>query len=246
MFATYPTRLKKDGILEALVEVRFHTDELPEVILGRLSDNPTLKGLDRTRTPIADIPAPIRESDPSLKYSPVFEYKNDGPTEMYKFNHHMFSFHNVSEYQGWDAFKLKVNELISLLFERFDDVSVNRVGLRYINCLNPEHSISSINDLKIGVEVSGSALAGNFNLNYLDNSDDKVESLIRVASPNFIDGKLPDDAVAFCDFDVFTPKGTKLSSLKECMEWLEIAHNKEKQLFFDMLPNSVIESLREE
>ncbi|NVJ90318.1 MAG: TIGR04255 family protein [Methylocystaceae bacterium] len=246
MSTDYPKRLKNDAILEALIEVRFQTDELQEVVLGRLADNPNLKGFKRTRTPIADIPAPIREGDASLRYSPVFEYKNEQPTEIYKFNHNMISYHNVGEYFGWDDFCNRIRSIVELLFEKLSDVTVQRIGLRYINCLGLEHGISSISDLNVSVNVASNALEGNFNINYLNKDIEDGEAVVRIATPNFIEGRLPEDAKAFCDIDIYTLNGVKLENVDECIEWIIRAHDKEKQLFFDMLPPSVIENLRED
>jgi uncharacterized protein (TIGR04255 family) len=74
-----PERIDPDAIIEALVEFRFEHSELPELMLGRLLDAQLWEGHTQTRLPTADIPQPIREMDPNLRYQPLVELrKSDG------------------------------------------------------------------------------------------------------------------------------------------------------------------------
>jgi len=241
-----PVRLKEDAILEALIDIRFQSEDLPEVVLGRLSDNDMWRGYKRVRNPVADIPAPIRDGDANLKYTPVFEYVSPDGQVIFKFNHNMISFHNTRKYYGWAEFSSHVFSLLEVLFQRLDGVIVNRLGLRYINCLDDRHFIHSVNDLNIDVLVKGQALASDFNVNYLDQAHDDCNAMVRVASPNFIDGKLPSNSLAFFDIDVFSKRGKVFKNKKDCVDWIEKGHLKEKEVFFGLLPKDVIEKLRSE
>tara|TARA_E500000318_G_C3537810_1_gene203389 strand:- start:497 stop:1234 length:738 start_codon:yes stop_codon:yes gene_type:complete len=243
--SVYPKSLKNDAIAEALVEIRFQSDEMPEVVLGRLADSDALRGFDRVRTGIADIPAPIRESDPNLKYSPVFEYRSKDGTEVYKFNHNMIAFHNPKKYLGWEGFLKKVTLMVDTVFSRLGNVVVQRVGLRYINFLDSSHYIKTIQDLNVSVAVLGNEIDTDFNLNFSDKLSDSCDALIKIATPNFVQGPRPENAVAFFDIDVFTKRGFTAKNKKDCLKWIEEGHDKEKSLFFDMLPKTAIEKLAE-
>ena len=71
-----PRKLRDDCIIEALCELQFNSPEIPEVVLGRLADATYWSGFSRNRLPMADIPAPIRNAGPFLKYQPVLELKH--------------------------------------------------------------------------------------------------------------------------------------------------------------------------
>ncbi len=241
-----PVRLKEDAILEALIEIRFQSEDLPEVVLGRLSDNEMWRGYKRVRNPVADIPAPIRDGDANLKYAPVFEYVSPSGQDIFKFNHNMLSFHNARKYYGWLEFSKHVFLVLESLFDRLDGVIVNRLGLRYINCLDNRHFIHSVNDLNIDVLVKGKALETDFNVNYLDQSHQDCNSMVRIASPNFIEGKIPQNAIAFFDIDVFSKRGKVFKDKQDCINWIENSHAKEKELFFGLMPENVVEKLKAE
>ena len=67
-----PNKLKHDAILEANFEIRFDADpsSVAEIFLGRVADAGEWRGFTQRRLPMADIPAPVRRADPSLRFQP--------------------------------------------------------------------------------------------------------------------------------------------------------------------------------
>lgn len=61
-------RLKDDPIVEALLDVRFETKELPEVVIGRLSEMGEWHKLVKTRLPTADIPLAFRNANAQMRF----------------------------------------------------------------------------------------------------------------------------------------------------------------------------------
>jgi uncharacterized protein (TIGR04255 family) len=99
--AELPDKLKDDAIVEALVELRFETADIPELTIGRLADHSLWADFSRSRTPIADLPAALRQSDVNLKYQATLELKELNGLRLVKIGTNVVSLHNISRYIGW-------------------------------------------------------------------------------------------------------------------------------------------------
>src|SRR5208337_1499487 len=61
-----------EAFAEALLELRFISNDVPEVLLGHLASN-LPHGMVTERLPLADFPAPIRRGDPNLAHQPILQ-----------------------------------------------------------------------------------------------------------------------------------------------------------------------------
>lgn len=241
-----PNKLKKDAIVEALVELRFETTEMPEIILGRLTDNPVWRSFERNRTAIAELPSAIRLSDLNLRFQPQFDLRELNGLRNVKIGTNVLSFHILKNYCGWDEFRPQIEDMVDFLFERIAQVSVRRIGLRYINCLTKkDHMIGGVEDLELKIEISGNTLKSNMNLNYLSSTEASSRTMVRIASRDFVDGLLPSDTTAYIDIDVFTADSFHATSAKQVIDWIKAAHDVEKRAFFQLLPQSIVDGLKE-
>lgn len=237
-----PEKLKKDSIIEAICEVRFSCEELEELVIGRLIDNTPWKEYSRARLPIADIPSPIRQADQNLKYQPVFEIRGNG--EIVKIGGSVISFHVLSPYHGWDKFKLFLDQSIDALVVKIDNISITRIGLRYINALVAEnHFINSISDLPLKISVGKKNIVLNYlNLNFMRKESD-YSTLIRIASPEFVIGI--SNLVALIDIDISTPDNFNTTDPSTAKDWLNKAHLVGKEEYFNLIPEKVLKLLIE-
>src|SRR4051812_17635047 len=105
---TLPDRIEPDAIVEALVEFRFEHTELSELVLGRLVDLPCWEGFEQARLPTADIPQPIRDADPNLRYQPLIELRNSNGSRTAKIGGHVLSYHVTGAYPGWTTFQREI------------------------------------------------------------------------------------------------------------------------------------------
>ena len=124
-----PKKLKKDAIVEAICEIRFESSEMPEIVAGTISTLQSLKSFTKKRLPIADIPTPIRLSDPNLKYQAFIEIVAPDNQEIIKIGGNSVSIHLSAPYPGWDIFLQKMEQHFSPLFSALTDFTVTRVGL---------------------------------------------------------------------------------------------------------------------
>lgn len=245
--ASIPLKLKHDFILEAVFELRFETSTLPEVLFGRLADYTPWQGFRQEPMPAYSIPAVIRQTDPNLRYQPVLQLSGEEGHRSVRIGQQVASYHRTAPYVGWQQLRTELDEFFEAFFLKSENPSVSRLGLRYINAASAElHGIATITDLDLRVLVKQSQIGASVNVNYLSNHERNTQSVVRIATPDFVVGTVPPDATLMIDVDVFTNAGFKTTDVGYVSDWAEFAHEEEKKQFFRLLKQVTIESLREE
>lgn len=242
-----PKKLKDDSIIEALCELRFETDELPEITLGRLSDSGPWKEFNKGRLPPSEIPTNLKMSDAQLKYQADIEFRSSDNEQLVKIGANVISIHRLVQYPGWKVFKPEILNVLNILFKSLPNVKIVRTGFRYINALTSKrHLITDINDLNLVFNVAENKLLGPLNINFLEENSEEHATMTRIATPNFVSGNIPKDASVVIDLDVFSPNTFQSSDINEMSEWIENAHDYEKQAFFRLLTKDILSKLVEE
>jgi len=241
-----PAKLKHDAIVEAILEIRFDTTTIPEILFGKLADYAPWKGFGQRPMPASAVPAPIRQADPNLRFQPIFELLGSDGHLAVRIGPQVLSYHRMPPYVGWQRFQAELSEEIDGLFEKANDLTVRRLGFRYLNALRPDlHGIRSISDLDLTVEIEGEKLAGNVNVNFTTQISDNTQCTVRIATTEFVQGVLPPNTSVVADVDVFTKEGFNTKDETEVKRWVELAHTKEKENFFRLLTDETIEALKE-
>src|ERR1700678_3879574 len=157
-----PKKLKNDAIVEAIFEVRFDAATIPEILFGRLADYAPWKGFTQRRLPAYEIPAPLRQADPTLRFQAVVELSSK--QRSVRIGPQVISYHRTVPYVGWERFHLELTEMINGLFQTAGSPIIRRLGLRYLNALrNDLHGIASISDLDLEIKVASERVPGNVN-----------------------------------------------------------------------------------
>lgn len=243
---THPQKLKDDSIIEALCQVQFTSTELPEIVLGRLSDFGQWKAYSKETLPVSNIPAPIRRTDENLKYEPLLALRSPDGSRLIRIGENTLSYHVISRYCGWTTFKDELEQTLVALFDRLEKLVVTRLGFRYINALTKDrHYISGADALNLNIQVAGKTLEGRLNLNYETSPDSAHTVMTRIASPFFVQGTLPPGVEVVVDIDVFTPPGYETMHIASVLEWVNSAHNYEKDAFFKLVPPEILNKLVE-
>jgi uncharacterized protein (TIGR04255 family) len=247
LLSSIPKKLKDDAIIEALCEFRFECDDVPERVVGRLSDHESWNSYTPERLPSSDIPPFVKAHDPNLKYQPVLQLRSEDGLFLVKIGSNVISFHNLGKYCGWDEFLPRLRDVCSLLFGKFTNLSVTRMGFRYFNALTPKrHMIKSVAGLNVTLQVADETLSNPINLNYGMKFADEHYCMTRIASPEFVQGKLPESSVVIIDIDVHTSDSFRSDNRDAILSWTEDAHAYEKQAFFRLIPLPVLKELIED
>ncbi|MEP1216448.1 MAG: TIGR04255 family protein [Marinobacter sp.] len=245
----HPTKLKEDAILEALCDVRLQApSNIPEeVLIGWLIDCGSWKDWQLNRLPNSSIPYPIRHAEEGLRYQPTVELRKPSGDRLVKIGPYSFSYHIIGNYPGWDVFKRELDEAVDAVFDRIKGLSVNRLGLRYINGMDSErHQVNSVADLDLSVCVGGENVSSALNLNFVKVATDVHTVMTRIASKEFVKGQMGSHVSTVIDVDVFTPASFEANERNQIKDWIEKAHDFEKDAFFACLMEEHIDSLREQ
>jgi uncharacterized protein (TIGR04255 family) len=239
-----PPKLKNDPIVEALFEVRFTSDDIPEVTIGKLASCPNWTDFSNQRLPLADVPATIREHDPNLAYQPVLQLQRPDGMRVIKIGPRVLSYHTLGPYPGWEVFEPELSASARHVFSELKNAIATRFGFRYVNLLTKDHFIVGISNLNLEVSLAGSPLTASFNLNYQRVLRPTHNSMVRVASVEFVQNPSP-NLSALVDIDIFTPATFSSTVADEARTWIDAAHNLLKEEFFTLLPDDVIDKLED-
>jgi len=241
-----PKKLKNDAIVEAVVELRFESQGLPEVFIGRFIDHRNWSAWTQRQLPAYNLPAQVRALDPNLQIAPTIELADNENKTVLRIGPSIVSFHRQAPYIGWEKFKPELERVTARLFEVTKDVTIKRLGLRYLNALRPDlHGIGALTDLDIKMTVSEEVIAKAANLNFTTPVGRDSCCTVRIATPDLVVG-IPAGTSVFIDVDVSTNPGFTTKEKTVADEWIEFAHSQEKIEFFRLFTKSTIDNLREE
>ena len=243
-----PRKLTNDAIIEALLEVRFQTKSIfPEVFIGRFLDTDPWRNWQQRQLPAYNIPAQIRTLEPNIQFSPIIEVAEPAGKALLRVGTSVVSYHRKAPYVGWEKFKPELLRVINALFKASSGLIVRRLGFRYLNSLRSKlHGIRSIADLDLKMTVAEDPIEKYVNLNFTVPLEHASSCAVRIATPELIQGPIPEDTTVFVDVDVYTNEGFSTTEKKMVDDWIEFAHEQEKKEFFHLFKQSTIDVLREE
>lgn len=244
-----PKKLKDDCIVEAICDVRFEADAQPEVILGRLSDVPLWSSYHSVRLPVIDIPVAVRQANPLLKFQPVFQLREESGPKLVKLGVNSLSIHVVGtgHYVGWEKWYPFLEQTVSSLFDDVRVSELSRVGLRYINVLTASrHKVRGIHELDLDLQIRSESVKAPFSVSLVSENGADMTGVTRVASPEFVEGPLSQDAAAVVDVDVGSSRNLGFDAADAACKWIQLAHDFEKELFFALIPEKTLRELVDE
>ncbi|HCG6403106.1 TPA: TIGR04255 family protein [Vibrio parahaemolyticus] len=147
-----PKALTVVPIIDAVIELRFRPKikSLSSVLSGILYSE--LKANDIQKTPHSDLPDAIRNNDEILKYKPVTTLLWDEKYRIF-ISDYSIALGCLHPYQGWEAFRSKIDELIKALLKTDLIEKVERNSLKYINLIETPkgHDLSKYFNIDFGL-----------------------------------------------------------------------------------------------
>lgn len=238
-----PKKISPDNIKDSVIEIRY-TSKIPfEVAIGIF-----YKSLDDTFTytnrPIGKqqlpntIPSNLQKLEIQIGNRPLF-YNEKIKIEL---RPNSIIFNCLDQYISWDIYKPEIENVLSQISKAEIIDNYTRIGLRYIseysnldlkNCLKFSFSFN-MPDLKSKTYSFHSELEED-NLKIILNLNNNL-SLIN--SKN----ELGISSVSNVDIDVIM-ENIEEKSLESLLSKIEIVHQKEKEIFFNLLKEEFLESL---
>jgi uncharacterized protein (TIGR04255 family) len=239
-----PKKLNKEPLIDAVFEVRFSSVAPASVILPGFLFN-KLEGEKKIESfPISQLPKPVRDADPNIKYAPLSRI------EWRKFIISISDFSvSVSckyPYPGWCDFKPAVLNIIEILVESNIVNEVERYSMKYID-LFPEKDIQQVVGMfNLEMSIAGHKLEKEqFHLRIDVPKDGFMHTVqvVSLAQAVLSDGTKKEGAII--DIDTAVAMGNSPIRLLAdgISEKLDSIHSANKNMFFSCLKSHAIDSL---
>ncbi|MGS4991181.1 TIGR04255 family protein [Roseibium sp. RP-7] len=240
-----PKTLEREPLVDAVFEVRLSdtvplADILPGYLFHQLKPRPEIK-----RLPAAEIPLPMRASDPNMQCTPVMRL--DWSQYYISFGDRAISISCKMPYPKWAAFKATTLEILNHLSHVEIPGKVERYSVKYVNIIEAAtvaEQLSKINlQIKYGpVEV---AERDNVNLQVQRHDGDVIQILEAVTNAQAKrTGETSRSGVLVSIDSIRNVSGVDFRSLANNIEpGLEELRQTNKQMFFGCLTEKTIEEL---
>lgn len=241
-----PKKLNKCPLREAIFEIRYEPNFPSEAVFGVIYA--AVKDLfpkDALKTlPIQQIPEQIRLNDENFKYQAWYSLVRDNM--QFNIGPNSLTFINTGNYSGW----VKLFTFFSTVLKEIKKCAViktvERIGLRYINVF--QENILANSDITI--QLSNLKLADNRLLNETTNLrteliDSGFVKVLQIGnSVDILSGKNKSKG-SIIDIDCIY-EWKENTFFDKYIDIINIAHTKEKQLFFSLLKEDFMRTLNPE
>lgn len=130
-----PIKLGSCPIIEALIEIRFETGIFPSAVFGLIYDCIKEDYPGKVEPlPILQLPEQLRSVDPNLKFKPHYRLQND--KFMLQIGPDVLTISSLHPYCGWENLKPHAVHILGNIFTKKVFNKVTRLGLRYVNVFN--------------------------------------------------------------------------------------------------------------
>jgi len=197
--------------------------------------------------PAADIPAPIRQVNPAMRFQALFRFQwND---YFFLVGDEVFGVAcRLPPYPGWSNFKPNIISALNVLIESNFIKSINRVGLRYIDLIegNGKSLEEQIKNIDFSISVGQNHVEREPFTLRMEIHENGLARAIQVAGPaiaNSADGSTRSGIIIDIDNGMELTNISAPHCLVNLSEWLERIHADSKTLFFGCLKPEAIEAM---
>ncbi len=242
-----PTKLRKEPLIDAIFELRFGTVSaaLNEVLPGVLFNQ--LKGEKRIeRLPAADLPKPIREKDPNLRFSPLT--KLQWQQYVVLIGDRKIAIGCKYPYPGWKAFKETILNIVDNIQTVGIVDTLERCSVKYIDIIPSKKVSEQIAKTSLEITLGESPIpASHYSLRF-EIPENKMIHIVNIvtSATATIEGKK--DPIDGLIIDIETVQNLSAAKLQgwtddELPPLLEKLHYANKKVFFDCLTKDTLNSL---
>lgn len=129
-----PVGLARPPLMEALFEIRFQTPVPVPQLLPRVLSKLGSKYSRSEAMPVASIPRPILDSNPSFRYQPHYRLY-DETNALIALGEYVAGVSVGFPYEGWEVFKPRLLEALGVLRESTLATDIERYSMKFTNLL---------------------------------------------------------------------------------------------------------------
>jgi len=245
MSARRPVLINPCPIIDATAELRFESS-LPAVVALGLGYKALVESFPVV-TPLQPIPLPdeLRKANPALFYQAQYRFESEYFVALLGPN--MFAVGVNGAYTGWPV----ISKSLAAAFERIKGADIiglpQRFGLKYTNFF-PGNVLPMLN---VELDIAGAEITGEETLLRATIPSPPFKIQIQLATDaKIIASKLPIDSTipgTLLTVGSFIEQPSHHENfLRDLPEYLELAHTKEKEVFFELLKDEFLDTLNPE
>jgi len=240
----FPLRLKKNPIIEAIVEFRFTptqhaplSDLLPGMLFSQLRDTyPKTEKLS-----ISELPQEIRRTDPNLAYKPI--HRLIGNQLSIAIGDRVLGFSCQRPYLGSSTFQPHVIKALKVALDTGLIDKIDRLAVKYINLIPSSNKALGLNALKASVILGTYNLAEHGCSIRTEIISDGIINIIQIVNKATVKFKDNNQATTGTIVDIDSildnPGTTDIDKLPAL---IDKARQQEKQVFFSLLTDETLSS----
>lgn len=241
-----PVRLKKEPLLEAIWEIRFSGGKSPvaDLLPGILFKSFPGKYDTAAKLPTADIPTPVVEHDPNLRYAPKIRLEEGN--QAVQIGDRVVSLSCRRPYSGWDRFSNNIRKLAKAVQETGLVERLERFSLKYVDLIELEKPVGLAHlnlELKMG-EYELAAKPVHLRTRIMENDLIHIIQIISPAEMSLpgVEGRLKGVLVDIDSIKLMTDD----ESWDALYRRLDDVHASCKKMFFSILKSETVNSLEPE
>lgn len=246
-----PKKITPDGIRESIVQI-FYTSEIPfEPIVGYLYGVLGALGFRYTNRPLRQQKGVSGTNQQELNLGELIivpqHFFFDEKIKIQLHQNGSLIFNCINEYIGWTEYFTFIKNVISTLIENKIIVSSTGIGIRYISEFP---NIDILEKIKFSFEIEGlknEISNGNFRIEW-ENTPHRIIANIgsKLPIPSIIESSdVRIEYVSLIDLDIIV-RNFETSNNDELFEIIDSTHTKQKVIFFSLLREEFLKTLRPE
>jgi uncharacterized protein (TIGR04255 family) len=241
-----PKRLKKEPLIEVIWQAQFDGDQgigdvLPGILFSELrKSRPTLQ---LRRLPSADIPAPLAQVDPNLRYVAKMLMEEPGGSFIWQVGDRVITLNCRKPYVGWDKFKETVVALTQIVESSGLIPNPQRHSLRYIDLLKDDLA-TDLAALRLALELGDHQIRDRVQMR-LEIPDAECLQVVQIATA--AQANLAGEQMTGSIIDLETLPANTPDNWDTLRAQLDLLHEHSKALFFrQILTEETIQKLEPE
>jgi len=244
MTTVLPIKLNKEPLIDAVFELRFASAIPASVILPGVLYN-MLKG-DKyiEQLPISQLPKPIRDADPNLKFAPLSRVVWKGV--FINIGDFSVSISSKYPYDGWINFQQAINDVMGILAQSNVVQTVERYSIKYVDMISAPDEQQKVSMINCNVTLANHKLVKEpFQLRIEIPRDGFINAVNIASSAQVVLGDETKREGLIVDVDTFAIQNniSMQTLLDDFSAKLDLIHRTNKEMFFDCITKETIKSL---
>lgn len=237
-----PTKLGKEPLVEAIFEIRFEepssgSEILPGFLYSRLEGEKEIQ-----RLPPAELPKPIRDTSPELRYSPIVRIERD--KYIITLGDRVLTLSCKLPYVGWkDGFRQEISATLRLISELNLIKTVERYSIKYVNIIPAETVQEQLSKLNITIEIGNGQVSPSSLVLKMESVRDSVIyllSFVAGATAQLSDGRTLTGMVIDIDSIINVDREDFHTWLRNAESAIDTLRIKNKEVFFSLLTTEAL------